>query len=442
MFSLPRPGTERLLMAVSLALLSPSTIAAPSLELRFPSRSSHASVSQWVGLTNITVAYESPAVGGRKVWGSVAAPGALWLIGDREAPTVSFSRQVVVAGFRVAAGTYALLVVPSAADWTVVLNRSTRIWRPSERDAALDVARFKVHVETAPYRERLAFGFSDFSDQRATLDLEWEKVRVRIPIELETDAQVKSQLQSLDGVWRRYADAAWYALESGTDLRAGLRYVDQSIALRETWYNTWIKASLLAAVGDYRQAREEADRALRIGRTAGDEFTLERQIQEALRSWPTVATATELNPGPPRRGRPDSERRVAEAPFQAPETVIVGGDTLPDPPLAERTVDAAGRRATKSPSERAFGPLIKRGLPDLRRCYQRALRQDPSLVAAKLTLSIAVGPSGRVTNVIVDPPPATGTLDDCLKTTVGRWTFPASPTEYETQVPLVLRGRT
>jgi hypothetical protein len=432
-------------MAVSLALLSPSTIAAPSVELRFPSRSPHASVSQWVGLTNITVAYESPAVGGRKVWGAVAAPGALWLIGDGEAPTISFSREVVVAGSRVAAGTYALLAVPSAADWTVVLNRSTRIWRPSERDAALDVARFKVHVETAPYRERLAFGFSDFSDQRATLDLEWEKVRVRIPIELETDAQVKSQLQSLDGAWRRYADAAWFALEKGTDPRAGLRYVDQSIALRETWYNAWIKASLLAAVGDYRQAREEADRALGIGRTAGDEFTLEGQIQEALRRWPAGATATELKPGPPRRGRSDSELRVAEAPLQAPETIIVGGDTLPDPPLAERTVDAVGRRATKPstkpPSEQAFGPLIKRGLPDLRRCYQRALRQDPSLAAAKLTLSIAVGSSGRVTNVIVDPPPATGTLDACLKSTVGRWTFPASPTEYETQVPLVLRGR-
>jgi outer membrane biosynthesis protein TonB len=80
-------------------------------------------------------------------------------------------------------------------------------------------------------------------------------------------------------------------------------------------------------------------------------------------------------------------------------------------------------------------------LPDLQRCYQRALRQDPSLAAAKVTLSIAVGVSGRVTNVAFDPPLPARTLESCVEEAVARWAFPSSPVDYETRVPLVLTGR-
>ena len=84
----------------------------------FPSRSPYASVSQWVGLTNITVRYTTPAVAGRPIWGSVLKPGAVWLVGDGAAPTVAFSRDVVVGDAAISAGTYALLAIPSKGDWT------------------------------------------------------------------------------------------------------------------------------------------------------------------------------------------------------------------------------------------------------------------------------------------------------------------------------------
>ena len=432
---MPRP---RVLFALALALVLPR--AAAAAEVGFPNRSPYASVSQWVGLTNITVNYYSPAVAGRRLWGSVLKPGNVWLIGDGAAPTVAFSQDVVLGGAAVPAGTYALVAIPSAGDWTVILNRQTTLWRATDRNPALDVARIPVHAEPAPHRERLTFLFSDFADERATLDLEWDALRVRIPIGLHTDDQVGTAIQSLDAAWRSYAEAARYMLEKKHDVDAGLKYVNQSLALRETWYNVWIKASLLAARGDTPNAHVAAERAYQLGEAAGAEFTLEPDVKEALATWtgaPNLRLPHQRAERARRSGRAERSH-LAKSPAWPVKTVMV--DSEPFPQSIERSATTPPP-AARPPNPSAFAQIIKKGRPDLQRCYQRALRQDPALESARLTVSISVGASGRVTKVTLDPPPASGTLASCLTDAVARWPFPASPVDYETQVPLTLSGR-
>ena len=423
--------------------------AAAAAELPFPSRSPYAVVSQWVGLTNITVRYTTPAVAGRTVWGSVLKPGAVWLVGDGAAPTIAFSRDVFLGEAPVPAGTYALLAVPSTGAWTIILNRETKLWRADSRNPALDVARVTVHAETTAPRERLAFVFSDFTDDHATLDLEWATVRVRIPIGLRTAEQVAASMQSLDSAWQANAEAARYMLEK-KKLDAGLKYANQSLALRETWYGMWIKASLLAARGDYPSARAAAERSTQLGHAAGAEFTLESTVKESLAAWsapgdrlpslaPSPASAKDRGERTRRSHRP-GQPRVATAPVLSGSALLVDGDQEPFPAPSERHVEAR-RSETPRPTGAAFSRVIKHGRPDLQRCYQRALRQDPTLSAAKVTISINVGTSGQVTNVALAPSLPTGTLESCLKDSVSRWAFPPSPVAYETQVPLALSGR-
>ena len=440
--SRPRPYV---LWALTLLLTEPTTAAAA--ELSFPSRSPYAVVSQWVGLTNITVRYTTPAVGGRPVWGSVIKPGAVWLVGDGAAPTIAFSRDVLLGEAAVPAGTYALLAVPSARDWTIILNRETKLWRADSRNPALDVARVTVHAETTAPRERLAFVFSDFTDDHATMDLEWATVRVRIPIGLRTAEQVASTMQSLDTAWQANAEAARYMLEK-KKLDTGLKYANQSLALRETWYGLWIKASLLAARGDYPSARAAAERSYQLGHAAGAEFTLEGPVKEALATWsapgdhaPAPSPALSKDRGERTHHLHRSpEARLAKAPILSGSALLVDGDQEPFPAPSERHVEAR-RAETPRPTGAAFSRVIKHGRPDLQRCYQRALRQDPTLSTAKVSVSINVGTSGRVTNVALAPPLPTGTLESCLKDTVSRWAFPPSPVAYETEVPLALSGR-
>jgi hypothetical protein len=430
----------RLLFAFALCLSAPGVAA--GAEIEFPSRSPYATVSQWLGLTNITVSYTSPAVAGRPIWGQVVKPGVVWLPGEGVAPTVTFSREVVIGGRTVPPGSYALLAIPGASDWTIILNRQVKIGQASARNSALDVAQVSVHPEPALPRERLTFFFSDFADERTTLDLEWEKLRVRIPIALRTDEQVRDAEKLLDDGWQRYAEAARYMLEKKHDVDAGLKYVGQSLALRETWYNVWIKASLLAARGDYPNARAQADHALELGRAAGTDFTFEPAIRDTVARW------SDAPPAKLPRERAEPHRRAGRAggplagnasPSFSTRTVAVDGEPFPD--SVERAAAPAPVEARKSPSKAAFAPIIKRGRPDLERCYQRALREDPALATARVTVSITVGASGRVAKVALEPPLPSGTLEACLKEVVGRWPFPAAPLEYETQVPLTLRGR-
>ncbi len=237
-------------------------------------------------------------------------------MGEGAAPTISFNRDVVLGGAPLSAGTYALVAIPSAGDWTIVVSRQTRIWRADARDPRLDVARVKAQVEVAPPRERLTFLFADFTDDQAILNLEWDKIRVRMSIALHTEEQVRAQLQALDGAWRSYADIAVYWLEKGKDLDTGLVYVNRSLVLRETWYNVWLKASLLAAKGDYPGARVAAERAYQLGRAAGEGFTLEPTVREALAAWPTVPVDTVIagddqggEPFPASLERPAEPRR-------------------------------------------------------------------------------------------------------------------------------------
>ena len=144
----------------------------------------------------------------------------------------------------------------------------------------------------------------------------------------------------------------------------------------------------------------------------------------------------------PRRLHRASEARVAKAAALAGSAFLIDGNQNlePIPAPSERRVearrsgDAAADRRRVLPGDQAWTPGPSALLP------ARAAT-GPDLGTARVTVSINVGTSGKVTNVSVAPPLPTGALESCLKSAVSRWEFPPSPTDYETQVPLALSGR-
>ena len=123
------------------------------------------------------------------------------------------------------------------------------------------------------------------TSDRASLDLEWEKVVLPIPIAVDTGRQIMSSIDSVLGnSWRPFATAARYMLETRKDFDSGLKYVDQSLTLKEDWFNLWIKAQLLAAKGDYKQAYPLAEKAQQLGEK-GPGFFLAGDVKSALLDW-------------------------------------------------------------------------------------------------------------------------------------------------------------
>ena len=148
--------------------------------------SPNALASQTFGITMATVQYGRPSVRGREVFGGLVPFGEVWRAGANEATTLTLSGDAMVQGAPVAAGTYALFMIPMEGDtWTVVLNEAAEQWGAYEYDADKDVARADVIVETGrPVQEQLLMLFEEVSAEGATLVLAWDDVRVPVRITL------------------------------------------------------------------------------------------------------------------------------------------------------------------------------------------------------------------------------------------------------------------
>ena len=268
-----------------LATLPIAAFAQSAPEL--PQPSPPASIKQRVGLTDFTVAYSSPGVKGRTIWGELVPYDELWRTGANAATTLEASRDFTFGGKSVPAGTYALLTIPGKSTWTVILNKNVKIAGTRGYDQKDDVARVSATPETIAPRERMAFLFSDTADAATRLDLEWEKLRVSVPIQVDTKTQALGNIdKAIDEAWRPHFTSARWLLDNGGDLTRALALIDQSIAIKETWWNHWVKAQVLAKQGRPTDAVAAAEKAQTLGK--GDEVYegfFKPQVAKALEDW-------------------------------------------------------------------------------------------------------------------------------------------------------------
>lgn len=263
-------------------------VALPAMaqgQLQLPMKSPAAKVSQVAGLTEISIEYSSPGVKGRKIWGALVPYGEVWRAGANEASRITFSKDVIISDTAVAAGTYSFHVMPTTKEWTLILNKTAKQWGSYEYDKQYDVLRVQVTPKAVPMRERLAYSVTDFTDDQANIDLEWEKIRVSLPVKLKTKEQALANVKAAAGsAWLPLNTAAKYMLET-KDYPTGLTYIDKSIALEETWQNQWTRAQLLAASGKFKEAATAAEKAQTIGQKNAGVFFGADDIKKALTEW-------------------------------------------------------------------------------------------------------------------------------------------------------------
>jgi hypothetical protein len=142
-----------------------------------------ASATGKIGGVDVQVNYSSPAVKGRKIWGGLVPYGEVWRTGANEATTISFSKDVMVEGQRLPAGTYALFTIPSENEWTVVFNKTAKQWGSFKYDQAQDALRVKVKpVAAKESSERMKIDVSDKGKNTGVVTINWEKLQVPITV--------------------------------------------------------------------------------------------------------------------------------------------------------------------------------------------------------------------------------------------------------------------
>jgi hypothetical protein len=151
-------------------------------ELNIPRLSQRASVTQRIGLTDITINYHRPAVGGREIWGKTVPYGKVWRAGANENTTITFSDGVTVEGKPLAAGTYGLHTIPDKDQWTIIFSKNATSWGSFSYDEKEDALRVNVKPHAAEAFEALTYTFDDVKPDSAVATLRWEKLAVPFQI--------------------------------------------------------------------------------------------------------------------------------------------------------------------------------------------------------------------------------------------------------------------
>jgi len=162
-------------------------LALPALAQRGSDKarvSPNASVSQAIGVTEVTISYGRPGVKGRTIWGELIPYGEVWRTGANEATTISFSKDVTVEGEPLPAGTYALFTIPKEGEWIIVFNKNAQQWGAFDYNASQDALRVKVKPQAADPQEWMSFSFEDLNPNAATVVLRWEELAV--PFKIQT----------------------------------------------------------------------------------------------------------------------------------------------------------------------------------------------------------------------------------------------------------------
>lgn len=270
------------------------------------------SVGRTVGVTDIDIHYNSPAVRGRenKIYGTNVVPYGYnvlgfgsdmpspWRAGANESTTISFSTDVTINGKKLAAGKYGFFISVGPDSCELIFNKNTAGWGAYFFDKSQDA----LHVFTkqiknqSTSKERLEYTFSNQTDRAVDVALEWEYWK--IPFKVETDilnttlASIRTQMSGAMGFDTQslQAAAAW-CLQNNVNLDQATTWItsatDPNLGGVKSFAALATKSGLLEKSGK----KDEADKTMQAGleiasplelHQYGRQLLAQKKIKEAL----------------------------------------------------------------------------------------------------------------------------------------------------------------
>jgi hypothetical protein len=238
-------------------------------ELKLPTLSQRSIITQRIGLTDITVNYCRPLVGGRALWGNEIPYDKVWRAGANENTVISFTDDVSVEGHALPAGTYGLHMIPTADQWTIIFSKNSTSWGSFSYDEKEDALRVTTKSRPAEFEEALAYTFEDLKPDSTAVTLRWAKLAVPFHVSADVNAivlrSIQNQLRSVGGfTWAGYDEAALWLLDTNTNLDQASKWEDRSILGEERFDNLLTKSEILEAQGKKQEAEATKAKAFEL----------------------------------------------------------------------------------------------------------------------------------------------------------------------------------
>jgi tetratricopeptide (TPR) repeat protein len=247
-----------------------------------------ASVSERIGLTDVTIHYDRPGVKGRdgKIWGQLVPAGftdpgfgsskaAPWRAGANENTTIEFSTDVKIEGKDLPAGKYGFFIAYDPNECTLIFSKNSTSWGHFYYNEKEDALRVKVKPQPLDKSvEWLKYEFSDQKENSSIISLQWEKLS--IPFSIQVD-YIKEQLESFRRelrtdrgfIWESWNQAAQWCVQHNTNLDEALLWADSAMGPSfggERSFTAWsTKAQILQRMNKGPEAAAIMEKALPFG---------------------------------------------------------------------------------------------------------------------------------------------------------------------------------
>lgn len=128
---------------------------------------------------NITIAYNSPSVKDRKIWGDLVPYDKVWRAGANEATTFETDKDVMVQGKKLPKGKYSFFLIPKESGiWTAVFNKESKQWGAYKYQEGQDALRVDVKTKAlSAKQEALVY---KVNNNGFTMD--WDKISVPVEV--------------------------------------------------------------------------------------------------------------------------------------------------------------------------------------------------------------------------------------------------------------------
>jgi hypothetical protein len=252
-----------------------------------------ASVSQYMGLVEVNITYNSPDVHSPsgedrkgKIWGELVPYGLVnlgfgessednpspWRSGANQNTTISFSHDVEVQGLKISAGTYGLFFIPEEGEWTLILSKDITSWGSYFYNPDHDALRVKATPSESEYNEFLTYEFDNRKLASCTAIMKWEDLAVSFELTVPNIndlyiTAMEAELKSNIGFsWESWVRASSFCVNYNTHLKKGLEWADIAIYapfIGEINFTTLSnKADVLYAMGENDESNDFVKQAI------------------------------------------------------------------------------------------------------------------------------------------------------------------------------------
>lgn len=265
------------------ALLAPAA-GAQSAALELPDLSPAATVSQRVGITDISISYHRPLARGRTIFGGLVPYGQVWRAGADMNTVISFSDPVTVEGKALGAGRYGLFMIPGPRSWTVIFSNNSTSWGAFSYNKSEDAMRVEVPAKAAAAHNALAYEFVEPQEDSVVVAMQWARTEISFTVGVATGPLVQRslalQLRGRAGlVWQPWEEAANYLLNHHLDANQAEYDARQAIGVDDCFETEITEARALVALGRGEEAGATRKKALAMAHSQFEVYIFARTLQ-------------------------------------------------------------------------------------------------------------------------------------------------------------------